>query len=566
MRKDKIDPISLEIVKNALQSIAEEMGASLIKAAYSTNIKDRRDCSCAIYTRSGELVAQAEHIPVHLGVMANVVKRVLQNQSLELNKGDAVIHNDPYQGGSHLSDIMMFSPVFHGDEMVGIVGNLAHHVDVGGMDPGSMPPLAVEHFQEGLRIPPCKIRENGKLVQSILDIIKANIRTPNITEKDLLAQTAANLVGQKRFSELAKKYGPEMTVAFMEAILDYSERMMRARITELPDGKSYFEDFIEGDGFHDAPIKVCATVEIRDDEIYVDFTGTSPQVKSSINSVDSVTLASVYYVIKSVLDPEIPSNSGAYRPIHVTAPEGTVVNAKFPAACSTMNGITAMRIADVLYGALGAMVPERITAASAGVIHGIGIGGVDPRSGQYYYYMEAIGGGQGAKYNQDGMNGVQTNMTNTRNAPTEVIEASYPLRVDHYGLVKDSAGAGTFRGGLGLTREVTVLGHTGTFSVVADRMLTGPWGFDGGGPGGKAEYLIIKASGQAVKLPSMGTFEAEPGDKIIVRTSGGGGYGNPLQRNFESIKRDLREGYVSQEEAVKSYKVTIQDGELKKIV
>lgn len=553
MQAAKVDPISLEIVKNALQSVAEEMGATLIRAAYSTNIKDRRDCSCAIYTRTGELVAQAEHIPLHLGLMANAVKKVLAKTRIEFKPGDAIIHNDPYLGGSHLPDIMLFSPVFHGNCLIGFVGNLAHHLDVGGIAPGSHSPLATEIFQEGLRIPPSKLYNKGELNQVILDIIKANIRTPNITEKDILAQTAANRVGQTRMLEVIEKYSAESIMDFMEAILDYSERMMRSRIEQQEDNQAYFEDIIEGDGHSDDPIKICAALEIKGDEVFVDFTGSAPQVKGTINSVESVTLASVYYVMKSVLDPEIPSNSGAYRPIHVIAPQGTVVNPVFPAACVNMNPITSQRIVDVLYGAFEKIIPNRVPAASSGSMHGFVIGGLDPRTQEYYAHVETYGGGQGAMYNQDGMDGVHTHMTNTRNAPTEVIEVAYPLRVDRYGLVRDSAGSGKFRGGMGLTREITVVSHTANVSILSDRAKNGPWGVGLGREGACSEWLVVKADGEEVKLPAKGSFIAEPGDKIIARTSGGGGYGDPLRRDLAKIQKDLNEGYLSEAKAAVDY-------------
>ena len=511
MQSVKVDPISLEIVKNALQSVAEEMGATLIRAAYSTNIKDRRDCSCAIYDRNGELVAQAEHIPLHLGLMANAVKKVLDKAGVDFKPGDTIIHNDPYLGGSHLPDIMLFTPVFQEENLIGFVGNLAHHLDVGGMAPGSSSPLSTEIFQEGLRIPPVKLHSGGKLNQAVLDIIRTNIRTPNITEKDILAQTAANRVGQNRMLEVIAKYGARHTMEFMEAILDYSERMMRSKIQEIPDSEAYFEDYIEGDGHTDDPIKICATLKIMGDEVLVDFTGCDPQVNGTINAVESVTLASVYYVMKSVLDPEIPSNSGAYRPIKVIAPKGSVVNPNFPAACVNMNPITSQRIVDVISGAFDRIVPGRVPAASSGSMHGFVIGGMDPRSGEYYAHIETYGGGQGAMFNQDGMDGVHTNMTNTRNAPTEVIEVAYPLRVDRYGLVPDSAGAGQFRGGMGLTREITVVGHSAKVSVLSDRARTGPWGLDGGKPGrvlqvagGEGRWRNRGAAGQGQPLGRTG--------------------------------------------------------------
>ncbi|MGD9124170.1 MAG: hydantoinase B/oxoprolinase family protein, partial [Desulfarculaceae bacterium] len=466
----KMDPITLEVMRNAFQSVAEEMGAALIRTALSTNIKDRRDCSTAIYTPQGELVAQAEHIPLHLGLMVSVVKKVLEIFPVEsLKPGDAIITNDPYVSGSHLPDICMVSPVFHQKRCLGLVANLAHHVDIGGIAPGGMPTISTEIFQEGLRIPPVRLKREGVIDDEMLRLITNNVRTSYESLGDFQAQLAANNVGERRLHEIMAKYGADQCAFYMEELITYSERRMLAAISKLPQGRFEFKDYLEGDGLSQKKLTLKARLTLSPDSISVDFSGTSPQAKGSVNSTRAVTLACVFFALKSIIDPEIPSSAGTFRPVKVITPPGSLVNPQFPAPVSNANINTSQRITDVVMGALAQAVPERVPAASNGSMSIFTIGGVHPRTGVYYSYVETYGGGQGAACNADGMDGVHTNMTNTRNTPVEVIEQSYPLRVEKYSLVPDSDGAGEFRGGLGLTREITVLEHEATISLGTER-------------------------------------------------------------------------------------------------
>jgi len=550
------DPITLEVMRNAFQSIAEEMGAALIRTALSTNIKDRKDCSTAIYTVKGDLVAQAEHIPLHLGVMQSIVKDVLKINPVEnMEPGDALITNDPYISGSHLPDICMISPVFFDNKCVALIANIAHHVDIGGIAPGGMPANSTEIFQEGIRIPPIKLRKKGEIDEQILALITNNVRTSYETYGDFQAQFSAVNVGEKRLVELIKKYGADLVLTYMEEIINYSERRMRKMIGELPQGIYSFEDYLEGDGitFPEQNIKISVLVEIKDDNILVDFSGTDPQVQGSVNCTRSVTLACVYFAVKSAIDPEAPSNEGACRPIKVETPLGTLVNPIFPAPVSNANINTSQRIADVVLGALAKAIPEKVPAASTGSMSLFTIGGIDPRTNEYYSYVETYGGGQGAMFNQDGMDGVHTNMTNTRNTPVEVIEISYPLRVEKYGLIPDSDGPGKFRGGLGIVREITVLDHTATVTFSTERRKIRPWGLMGGKPGAPSDCFMISKDGKKQTLPSKITTKVESGTRLILKTAGGGGFGNPLERDSERIYQDIKEEIITIKKAKEEY-------------
>jgi N-methylhydantoinase B len=553
-----IDPITLEVMRNAFQSVAEEMGAALIRTALSPNIKDRRDCSTGVYSAAGELIAQAEHIPLHLGLMPSVVKSTLQFFPVSsLQPWDAIITNDPYISGSHLPDICILSPLFHEGVCLGILANLAHHVDIGGIAPGGMPTISTEIFQEGLRIPPVRIRKAGVVDEEIMALITHNVRTSREAKGDIQAQLAANNVGERRLHEIIQKYGTEQTVRYMEELMDYSERRMRARLRELPPGVFEFEDYLEGDGISDDLLTLKVSLSIEPTRIVVDFSGSSPQTKGSVNCTRPVTLACTFYALKAAIDPDLPSTGGAFRPVEVITPPGSIVNPRFPAPVSNANINTSQRIADVVLGALSKAMPERVPAASSGSMCLFTIGGINPRSGSYYSYVETYGGGQGAVFNQDGMDGVHTNMTNTRNTPAEVIEIAYPLRVDRYGLVPNTDGPGRFRGGLGLTRELTVLDHHATINLSSDRLNIRPWGMVGGNAGGTVDSSLITSTGEKTSLPSKTTRSVEPGTRITLRTAGGGGYGSPHLRNPELVRSDVVNGYISIERAKTDYAVSL---------
>ncbi|MFP3928160.1 MAG: hydantoinase B/oxoprolinase family protein [Desulfobacteraceae bacterium] len=553
-----VDPITLEVMRNACQSVAEEMGAALIRTALSPNIKDRRDCSTAIYTADGDLVAQAEHIPLHLGLMVSVVRKTLERYPIErLEPGDAIITNDPYISGSHLPDVVMITPVFLEGECVALLANLAHHVDMGGMVPGGMPTISTEIFQEGIRIPPVKLKKKGEVDEEIMGLISNNVRTSYEMRGDFQAQMAANNVGERRIREVISRYGVDETRFYMDAIMDYAERRMTNAINDLPRGDFVFEDYLEGDGLTDDLLKIAVSLSISDGRILVDFTGTNDQARGSVNSTRAVTLACVYYALKSAIGPELPSSGGTFRPVEVITPEGTLVNPRFPAPVSNANINTSQRITDVILGALSKVIPERVPAASTGSMSIFTVGGLDPRTDEYYSYVETYGGGQGALFNSDGMDGVHVHMTNTMNTPTEVIEIAYPLRVERYGLVPDSEGPGRFRGGLGLTREITTVNHRTTISIGTERRAIRPWGLEGGKPGGASATWVIEANGTRRDLPTKTTTQVEPGTRIVLQTAGGGGFGDPLKRDPELVRRDVMEGFISVERAASEYCVAV---------
>ncbi|MQL51774.1 hydantoinase B/oxoprolinase family protein [Desulfofundulus thermobenzoicus] len=570
-----LDPAGLEVLHHALASVAEEMGAVLTRTALSPNIKDRRDCSTAIYTAGGRLVAQAEHIPLHLGLMPTVVRAVLAEYPPgTLEPGDAVMINDPYISGSHLPDICLISPVFHGDTMLGLVANLAHHVDVGGAVPGSMSTVATEIFQEGIRIPPVKIRRRGKVNTELLKLLAHNLRTAREFYGDIQAQLSANDRGIARMLELAGRYGTPLLRRYMEELMAYTHRRLLSALEVIPRGTFSCEDFLEGDGLVEGPVNIRASITRHDRGLTVDFSGTHAQVRGPVNATRGVTLACVYFVVKSVLDPDLPSNDGLTRSLEVITPSGSLVNPIFPAPVAHANINTAQRIADVLLGAFARVAPERVTAAGTGSMSNFTVGGMDPATGKYYSYVETCGGGQGAKCDRDGLDGVHVHMTNTRNTPVEVIEQSYPLRVDRYGLARDSAGAGKQRGGLGLIREITVLRGEATVSVSTERTRIPPWGLCGGLPGQRAFAGISPPANRKpednregekignttpVSSPGKFTCRVSPGTRITLQTAGGGGFGPPLEREPERVRRDVLEGLIERQTAEEIYGVVLTE-------
>ena len=554
--KQSIDPITLEIMRNGLQSIADEVTAALVRTAYSPNIKDRMDCSSALLTADGQVIAQTElGTPLHMATIPAAAKVILEKYPLnELDPGDFVVSNVPYPvGPGHLSDVVLLSPIYHKKEPVAVVVNMAHHVDMGGFAPGSMPFGVTEIYQEGLQIPPVKLLRKNKVDQQILSFILQNIRTQKETRGDLMAQVAANNVGIRRFGEVLDRYGKGQTLAVMEALLDYAERSMRAGIRKIPNGRYTFEDFLEGDGITDTLIKIKVTVDVYNERIRVDFAGTDKQVQGPMNSRISAARACVYFALKCIIDPDLPTNHGSYRPIEVLAEEGSLVQATFPAAVCNANILTSQRVVDVVLGALLKAVPDRVVAACSGEMNIVNLGGIDPRNGTYFSYVETYGGGQGASRYQDGMDGVHTHMTNTRNTPVEVLESSYPFRVERYGLVPDTEGAGQYRGGLGMTRQLVVLADKATLSLSADRRKIGPWGVFGGCSAGTSDCVVISRNGTRKRLPSKVTTTVNRGDRIIITTPGGGGWGSPGKRKKEAIERDVREGFICRARAKRVY-------------
>jgi len=518
-----LDPITFEIVKNALAAVAEEMGVALRRSSFSSNIKERRDFSCALFDQAGQLIAQAEHIPVHLGAMPHSVQAVIAELD-DLSEGDAAILNDPFRGGTHLPDITLVSPIFWDGQCIGFTANRAHHSDVGGETPGSMSSLSTDVYQEGVRIPPVKITERGKTNRQVLDFILSNVRTPKERMGDLKAQQSANTVGEKRFLEIVRRFGLKTLLVGMRELQDYSRRLMEREIGRLPQKSNSAVDYLDDDGFDTRHIPIRVRMRVNNHRVEFDFTGSAPQVKGPLNAVYSVTQSAVYYVVRCITDPTIPPNSGCFQPIGVIAPKGTIVNASPPAPVAGGNVETSTRIVDTCLRAFGGIVPERICAACQGTMNNVTIGGLDPRTKSYFTYYETIAGGFGARYNKDGINGIHSHMTNTLNTPVEAFETTYPLRVIRYELVDGSGGEGRFMGGMGVRRDIRILGDEATVSLLGDRQTAGPWGFQGGRDGSPGQYSILQ-NGRMKRLPSKIVFRARQGDVISITTPGGGGYG-----------------------------------------
>ncbi len=521
----KTHPIFFEVLRNAFISVAEEMGASLIRTAYSPNIKERRDCSAAVFDIEGELVSQAEHIPVHLGAMPESVKAALKQYSIsEWTKEDVVILNDPFEGGTHLPDVTMISPVLFKNEVAGFVANRAHHADIGGVTPGSMPGASTEIYQEGLRIPPTKIIEGGKINQGLWRVLLANVRTPIERQGDLQAQLAANLTGVTRFESILEKYSLPTIASFFEDFHSYSRQRMLDQLSLMPQGKFRFIDYLDNDGISEdsIPLKVCVTIELA--KITFDFSGSEKQRQGNVNAPFAVTLSCSYYVLRCITDPTIPVNAGCYSPLIVIAPLGSILNPRPPAAVSAGNVETAQRIVDVLFGALKDALPKKIPAASQGTMNNLTIGGVIPETSEAFTFYETIGGGMGARPTSKGIDGIHTHMTNTANTPIEALETTYPLRVRCYKLIPKSGGEGRFRGGWGIRRDIEILSDPATISIQSERRQFHPWGLKGGKPGQRGKNLHYHA-GKWKKLPGKVTFMAESGDIISIQTPGGGGHG-----------------------------------------
>jgi N-methylhydantoinase B len=526
--QETIDPVTLEILRNQLESVATEMGHVLIRGAYSPNIKERQDCSTALFDASGRMVAQAEHIPVHLGAMPDAVDIVLEKDP---KPGDVFIVNDPFAGGTHLPDITLVSTIAPNDEVIGYAVSRAHHADVGGSSPGSMPPGAQEIYEEGLRLPAVRLVDGGEPNEAVHDLIRANVRTPDEREADLRAQRAANARAEERIGELLEEHGPTLLDAF-DAVIEYSRERVEAELDALPDGTYRAKDILEGDGVTDTDIPIDVAVTIDGASIAVDFTGTADQVAGNLNAPLSVAKSAVYFVVRAITDPEIPPNHGCYEPVSVSAPEGSVLNPDAPAAVVGGNVETSQRVMDVTLAALARAVPDRVPAGGQGTMNNLIIG---DRTGEFTYY-ETIGGGFGARPEKDGMDGVQVGMTNTLNTPVEAMETEYPLRVERYALRPSSGGDGRYRGGLGLERTVTVETDA-TVSLLTERRRTAPAGIAGGEDGTTGENLV---DGEPV--PAKASIDVEAGTTVSVRTPGGGGHGNPAERDPEARERDRRDG------------------------
>jgi N-methylhydantoinase B len=530
MTQRRVDPIELAIFQSAVYSIAEEMGAALRRTALSPNIKERRDYSCAVFDGHGRVIAMGDHMPVHLGSMPMSVEAAIK--AIRFAPGDIAILNDPYAGGTHLPDITMVLAVFleGRDEPAFYVANRAHHADVGGAFPGSMGP-ANEIFQEGIRIPPVRIVRGGQVDREMLDLILLNVRTPKEREGDLESQIGACRVGERRLIELAEKYEYQPLQALIEELLDYSERLVRAQLRIMPAGEYSAEDWLDDDGVTDEPCRIAVRLQFDPDaaQLHADFTGSSPQAAGSINAVRAITLSACFYMLRCLLAEDAPATAGILRPLTLTAPTGSIVDALPPAPVAGGNVETSQRIVDVLLRALAKAIPSRVPAASAGTMSNLTIGGLDSRTdirtGQPFTYYETTAGGMGARPNLDGISGVQTHMTNSLNTPIEALEYAYPFRVCRYGYRDGSGGAGQFRGGDGLIREIELLADA-QVTLLADRRRFRPYGLQGGQEGAAGKAIVtLAASGEEIALPGKCSRKLSKGDILRIESPGGGGWG-----------------------------------------
>ncbi len=518
------DPIELAVFKSATRSVAEEMGASLRRTAFSPNIKERRDYSCAVFDGQGQAIAMGDHMPVHLGSMPMSVRATVD--VLTLGPGDIAILNDPFAGGTHLPDITMVLPVFVEQRGTPIfyVASRAHHADVGGKYPGSMG-LCRDISEEGVRIPPTRLVCGGETDSSVLKTILDNVRTPEEREGDLAAQIGACRVGEVRLQELVSRLSIDKVERLCAELLNYSERLMRAELSQMPAGKFFAEDFLDNDGFGDSPVRINVCIEFNpaSASARVDFSGSSPQVSSSMNAVFAITYSATYYVFRCLLPEDAPANAGLMRPITVLTPEQSIVNASPPAAVAAGNVETSQRIVDVLLRALAHAIPNRIPAASSGTMSNLTIGGDDPRTGKPFAYYETIAGGMGARPNADGISGVHTHMTNSLNTPVEALEYAYPFRVRRYSYRPNSGGHGKFSGGDGLIREIELLADA-QVTLLGDRRMFQPYGLAGGEPGAVGSATHISAA-KSKPIAAKTSIMAKKGDVISIATPGGGGWG-----------------------------------------
>ncbi|HZI94444.1 MAG TPA: hydantoinase B/oxoprolinase family protein [Patescibacteria group bacterium] len=519
----RYDPVRLEVYRNLFTSVAEEMGVALQRSAYSPNIKERRDFSCALFDCAGRLIAQGDHMPVHLGSMPASVSAALAD--LDLRKGEMALLNDPFRGGTHLPDMTLVSPlhVAGSGRPEFYLANRAHHSDVGGMSAGSMP-LATEIYQEGLRLPPVRFIKGGEPDRDLMSVILANVRTPEERVGDLMAQVAANRVGERRLAALVERHGLDEVAAYGRHLIDYAARLMADLIGGIPDGSYGFTDYLDDDGITSEPVPIVAAITIAGRLARIDFGGSAPQVAGPVNAVEAITRSAVLYAFRCLLSPGAPANDGCYQPLEIIAPEGTVVNARPPASVAGGNVETSQRIVDVLFGALAGALPDRIPAASSGTMNNLTFGGKDPRTGNSFAYYETIAGGMGARPGRDGLSGVHTHMTNSLNTPIEALELALPVMMSRYTLRRGTGGDGRQRGGDGIVREYRFLADA-EVTLLADRRRLAPWGLAGGRPGASGRDLLTRA-GQVETLPGKFRRQVASGDVLTIETPGGGGWGS----------------------------------------
>ena len=551
-----IDPVLLEVLRNRLEAIADEMELTLLKSAASPIVKEGLDASAALFNIRGETIAQAAAIPIHLGALQCAAQRIVRAFPPErMRDGDAFLLNDPYDGGTHLPDITLAVPVFADGRAIALACTMCHHQDVGGRTPGSVPTDATELFQEGIIIPPTQLFCAGELDENLFALLRRNVRLPEVFTGDLMAQVAAGRLGGIRLREMFAAHGTDRVLGYIEELLARAETLTRREIESIPDGEYRFEDYLDNDGVElGRRVKIAVAIRVRGSSMTFDFTGTDAQVRGPFNSVPASTLSAVYYAVRAISDPSVPNNGGCFRSVDVVLPEGTVVNPKPPAPVSCRTA-TIKRIADTILGALVKAMPHRMPAANSGTLLVMAFGGQDPQTGGPFVASELAAGGMGARPRKDGIDVIETDVSNCMNIPVESVEMSFPLRIRSSGLWTDSGGAGQFRGGLGLVKVFEATTTDVMVSHRGERFASAPWGLHGGAPGRSAHAFILRKDGTREELPSKKMIVLHPRDQLWEYIAGGAGYGDPLDRDPELVWADVLDGKVSRESAREAYGV-----------
>jgi N-methylhydantoinase B len=550
----RVDPITLEVVRNRLAVIADEMEEILLRSSYSPIVKEGLDASAALFTRNGETLAQSVAIPIHLGTLVPGVRRLIQEFPVEqMHPDDVYLLNDPYDGGTHLPDVIMVVPIFAEEQVIALAATITHHQEMGGKTAGSVPTDATEIFQEGIIIPPVKFIDRGVPNETLQRIWARNLRIPDVVFGDLRAQVAAGRSGCRRVQALAAEIGVEPALAIFETLLDHAERLVRSRVAEIPDGRYTFTDYLDNDGVElDRRLQITATVTIQGDRFHVDFTGTSTQARGPVNAVPSSTLAAVYYCVKAVTDPEIPNNGGCYRAIDVVMPEGSLINPRWPAPVNARTA-TVKRITDAIFGALHQALPGRLPAANSGELVVMSLSGNDPRTGRRFITSELGAGGMGARPGKDGVDAIETDATNCMNLPAESVELDFPIRINHWRLREDSGGSGRWRGGLGFVKSFEAVGTPLEISYRGERHTTAPWGVAGGESGALANARVYRDGGIVEPINSKQIVRLKPGERLEIETAGGAGYGDPTERPTADVRDDVANHKVSAARAAAVY-------------
>lgn len=553
-----IDPITLEVLRNRFDAIAEEVQGTLLRSSYSVILKEGEDCSAALFDAAGNIVAQSTALPQHMAAFMPAIRRILETfPARSMSDGDVFTMNDPHDGGTHLPDLVVAAPVLFEGALVAFSVCLAHQEDIGGKIAGSMPTDSTEIYQEGLILPPLKLYDAGRLNETLMQIIRRNVRIPHVVVGDISAEVAAVSVGKVRLLEVFQRYGRETTLAYMAELQDYAERLTRRAIAAIPDGVYRFTDYMDNDGIDlDRRVPICVEVTISGSEVTVDFAGTHPQVQGPINAPWSGGAGAAYYAIRCITDPALPNNQGCYRPIKVEIPKGSLLNPRHPAPVA-IRAHTLKRAVDAVLGALVQAVPERVPAAPAGSISCVSFGGTDPATGEPFGLSDIVAGGSGGGPTTDGLEVVDTDVSNCMNIPAEAVETGYPLRVVSTRLRRDSAGAGRHRGGSGVERALRVIRGEVTASYRSERHFTQAWGLAGGRPGAAWSTEVRRADGRHEVIASKSAITLRPDDELVIVSGGGGGYGDPLDRDTQAVVDDVRDGRITAAAARELYGVVL---------